>query len=215
MRCVGRLHVLTDVERQCRFDDAELARLALVGGADAIQFREKRGSTRGMIAIARGLAGICRDRGACLIVNDRLDVALASDADGVHLGREDFPPSLARRILGPDRLIGASAGTVEEAIAGMRAGADYIGAGPVYATGSKPDASPPIGVDGLRAIVRAVEIPVIAIGGVTVERVPEILGAGAHGIAVIEAVACDPDPAAATRRLREALEAPAAGGIAP
>jgi thiamine-phosphate pyrophosphorylase len=211
MRRVGRLHVLTDVARQSRFDHAELARLALAGGADAIQFREKSGPTRGMIEIARALAGICRDRGACLIVNDRLDVALAADADGVHLGLDDFPPSLARAILGADRVIGASARTVEEAIEGMRAGADYIGAGPVYATGSKPDASPPIGAAGLRAIVRAVEIPVIAIGGVTAERVAEILAAGAHGIAVIEAVAGDPDPAAAARRLREALDAPAAG----
>jgi len=209
------LHVLTDITRQDRHDHAELARRALEGGADAIQFREKRGATRGMIAIARVLAGICRDRGACLIVNDRLDVALAADAEGVHLGREDFPLSLARHLLGPDRVIGASAETVEEALEGMRAGADYIGAGPVYATGSKPDASAPIGLEGLRAIACAVEIPVIAIGGVTVERVPEILAAGAYGIAVIEAVACDPDPAAATRRLREALAAPAPGGRTP
>jgi thiamine-phosphate pyrophosphorylase len=212
MRRVGRLHVLTDVARQGRFDHAELARLALAGGADAIQYREKSGSTRGMIGIARVLIGICRERGACLIVNDRLDVALAADADGVHFGLEDFPVSRARTILGPDRVIGASARTVEEAVAGMRAGADYIGAGPVYATGSKPDASPPIGAAGLRAIVRAVEIPVIAIGGVTAERVSEVLAAGAHGIAVIEAVACDPDPTAATRQLREALDAPVSGG---
>ena len=212
MRRVGRLHVLTDITRQGRHDHAELARLALAGGADAIQFREKSGSTRGMIEIARALTGICRERGACLIVNDRLDVALAADADGVHLGLDDFPPSLARKLLGPDRVVGASALTVEEAIAGMRAGADYIGAGPVYATGSKPDAPLPIGAEGLRAIVRAVEIPVIAIGGVTAARVPEILATGAHGIAVIEAVAGDPDPTAATRRLREALDAPAASG---
>jgi len=212
MRRVGRLHVLTDTVRQSRFDHAELARLALAGGADAIQFREKRGSARALIEIARAIAELCRRPGASMIVNDRLDVALAADAGGVHLGADDYPPSLAREILGPDRVIGVSARTAAEAVVAMDAGADYIGAGPVYTTASKPDAAPPIGADGLRAIVRAVEIPVIAIGGITAERIAEVLATGAHGVAVIEAVVCDPDPTAAARRLREAIDALVPGG---
>jgi thiamine-phosphate pyrophosphorylase len=205
MRRVGRLHVLTDTVRQSRYDPVALARLALEGGAQVIQYRDKRAPTREQIATARALVELCRAHDAQLLVNDRIDVALAADAHGVHLGADDFPLGLARDLLGPDRAIGASAGTVEEAIAAVRAGADYLGVGPVYATASKPDAAAPIGPDGLRAIVRAVEAPVIAIGGITLERVAEVLAAGALGIAVIEAVVCDADPAAAARALREAL----------
>jgi thiamine-phosphate pyrophosphorylase len=205
MRRVGRLHVLTDTAHQTRFSHLELARLALEGGADLIQLRDKQASARALIGVARTLAGLCREHGARLVINDRVDVALACDAGGVHLGAEDFPISRARELLGPNRLIGASARTPEEAVEAMWAGADYIGAGPVHGTTRKADAGAPIGLEGLAAIVLAVEIPVVAIGGVTLERVPEILAAGAHGIAVIQAVALAEDPVDAARLLREAL----------
>jgi thiamine-phosphate pyrophosphorylase len=207
MRNVGRLHVLTDIEHQRRYSHAELTRMAIAGGADVIQFRERGVTARSLITTGRDLVQQCRAHSVRLIVNDRVDIAIAADAGGVHLGQEDFPISLARELLGPDRVIGASARTPEEAIEAMWSGADYVGAGPVYATDSKADAGAPIGLDGLAAIVRAIEIPVIAIGGISAARVAEVMETGAHGIAVIRAVTLDADPQRAVRALREALDA--------
>ena len=112
---IGRLHLLTDVVLQSRFSHEELARLGIAGGADTIQLREKGGSTRRMIEVAKSMAAVCRQAGVPLIVNDRIDVAIACDADGVHLGQSDFPIPLARKLLGKDKLIGGSAATLEEA----------------------------------------------------------------------------------------------------
>ena len=207
LRRVGRLHVLTDATLQARYGHEELARLAIAGGADTIQFREKLASTREQIRIARTLAEACRRAGVALIVNDRIDVALAADAAGVHLGQEDFPIELARRLLGPDRIIGASAATAAEAEEAMWAGADYVGCGAVYATASKADAGPPLGPGALREIAGRLEIPVIAIGGIGLAQVPEVIAAGAHGVAVIRAVVLASDPQAATAALRAAVDA--------
>jgi thiamine-phosphate pyrophosphorylase len=207
MRSVGRLHVLTGTEREGRHSHAELARMAIAGGADVIQFRERGMTARSLITTGRDLVQLCRERSVRLIVNDRVDIAIAADAGGVHLGQEDFPISLARELLGPDRLIGASARTPEEAIQAMWSGADYVGAGPIFATDSKADAGAPIGLDGLAAMVRAIEIPVIAIGGINAARVTEVMETGAHGIAVIRAVALDAEPERAARSLREVIDA--------
>jgi len=218
MRAVGRLHVLTpalehpggerprDSEEHARAC-LEIARSALRGGADVLQLREKSRSTREQIAIARALVALARRSHAALIVNDRVDVAIAADAHGVHLGGNDFPVGLARRLLGPDRVIGASAQTVEMAREAAWAGADYLGVGDVFGTHSKPDAGPVVGIEGLRRIVQAVEIPVIAIGDVTADRVADVIAAGAHGVAVIRAVCAAPDPEAAVKELRERLQA--------
>ncbi len=207
LRRVGRLHVLTDAALQDRFGHEELARLALAGGADTIQFREKRASTREQVRVARALGEACRRAGAALIVNDRVDVALAADASGVHLGRADFPIALARRLLGPDRIIGGSASSLAEAQEAMRAGADYVGLGAIFPTKSKADASAPLGLAALRAAAGALEIPVIAIGGIGADQVAEVMAAGAHGVAVIQAVALAADPQAATSALMEAIQA--------
>ena len=201
---VGRLHVLTDTALQARFSHQELARLALAGGADVIQFRQKRGSTREMIAAARAMKEVCALAGAPLIINDRLDVALAVDADGVHLGQEDFPLGRAREILGPGKIIGGSAATLEEALACQAQGADYVGFGPVFPTRSKADAGPVSGLALLTRVVRALGLPVIAIGGVCADNAGGLRRAGAHGLAVISAVCCQADPAAATRDLARA-----------
>jgi thiamine-phosphate pyrophosphorylase len=211
MRAVGQLHVLIGTPREDRLAVVDLARCVLEGGADVVQLRQKEGATRAQIEIARELAAVCRAAGARLIVNDRLDVALAGDAGGVHLGTDDFPVSLARELLGPDRLIGASAGTPHEAREAMWAGADYIGAGPLRATSRKPDAGAPIGLAGIEEIIAAVEIPVIAIGGVSQEDLPDLARIGAHGIAVIQAVSLAPDPEAAARRLRDGWNGALAG----
>ena len=141
-----------------------------------------------------------------LIVNDRIDVAIAADADGVHLGQSDFPIPLARRLLGKDKLIGGSAATFEEARICLADGADYVGFGPVYVTGSKDDAGPVSGPAILKQVVETIPLPIIAIGGITAENIGEVMRAGAYGIAVISAVCCQLDPQGATRALREALE---------
>ena len=206
MKKIGRLHVLTDTELQSRFSHVELAKLAIKGGADILQFRQKIGTTREMIEICREIKRLCEDSDVTFIVNDRVDVAIASEADGVHLGQEDFPIPLARKLLGETRIIGGSAVTLEEAQECLSEGADYIGFGPVYLTTSKNDAGPVTGIEILKEVVNAISIPIIAIGGVTVENTPEVIRAGAQGIAVISAVCCQENPEQATRDLSQALQ---------
>lgn len=183
----------------------ELTRLAINGGADAIQFRQKSGSTREMIETAREMQKICAENGVTFIVNDRVDVAIAAEADGVHLGQDDFPIPLARKLLGKDVIIGGSASTLEEARVCFSEGADYVGFGPVYPTTSKDDANPVTGIPMLKQVAEAVPLPIIVIGGVSAGNVPEVMNAGAHGIAVISAVCCQDDPEEATRTLHRAL----------
>jgi len=206
MKQIGRLHVLTDTVLQSRFSHLELARMAIGGGADTIQFRQKAGATREMIDIVRQLKQLCMDSGATLVVNDRLDVAIAVEADGVHLGQDDFPIPLARKLLGESRIIGGSAASLEEAQKCLAEGADYIGFGPVYPTTSKTDADPVTGIKLLKQAVEAIPLPIIAIGGISVENTPEVIRAGAGGIAVISAVCCQENPEQATRALHQALQ---------
>lgn len=206
MKPIGRLHVLTDTELQSRFTHVELVRMAIKGGADTIQFRQKSGATREMIEICREAKKLCGDAAVTFIVNDRVDVAIASEADGVHLGQNDFPIPLARKLLGKTRIIGGSAVTLDEVKKCLSEGADYIGFGPVYPTTSKDDAGPVTGIALLEEAAKAVSIPIIAIGGVTVENTPEVIRAGAQGIAVISAVCCQENPEQATRELLQALQ---------
>jgi len=205
MKHIGRLHVLTDTELQSRFTHVELAQMAIKGGADTIQFRQKTGATRKMIEICREMRRLCADAKVTFIVNDRVDVAIASEADGVHLGQDDFPIPLARKLLGETRIIGGSAVTLEEAQDCFSEGADYIGFGPVYPTTSKDDAGPVTGIALLEEVVKAISIPIIAIGGVTGENTPEVIQVGAQGIAVISAVCCQENPEQAARELSQAL----------
>ena len=185
----------------------EVVRAAIRGGATVVQLREKEATTREMIELGEALHRITRQAGIPLIVNDRLDVALAIEAEGVHVGHDDMPPALARRLIGPDRILGVSPETLEEARQAERDGADYLGVGDVYGTPTKADAGPPIGVEGLAQVVRAVSIPVVAIGGITPENAGAVIEAGAAGVAVISAIVGAPDPEQAARRLREVVEA--------
>jgi thiamine-phosphate pyrophosphorylase len=206
MKQIGRLHVLTDTVLQSRFSHLELARMAIKGGADTIQFRQKVGATREMIEIVRQLKQLCVDSGVTLVVNDRLDVAIASEADGIHLGQDDFPIPLARKLLGENSIIGGSAANLEEAQKCLAEGADYIGFGPVYPTTSKEDADPVTGIKLLKRAVEAIPLPIIAVGGISVENAPEVMRVGAQGIAVISAVCCQEDPERATRALHQVLQ---------
>jgi thiamine-phosphate pyrophosphorylase len=203
---IGHLHVLTDTVLQTRFSHVVLTEMAIAGGADTIQFRQKHGSTLWMIEIAREMKKRCTKAGVMFIVNDRLDVALASKSDGVHLGQDDFPIPLARAILGTDHIIGGSAATLEQAQKCVTDGADYIGFGPVFSTGSKDDAGPVSGINILKKVVRDYPLPIIAIGGISAKNTPEVIQTGAHGIAVISAVCCQENPESATRALSQALE---------
>ena len=205
MKQIGKLHILTDTVLQSRFSHMEITRLAIAGGADTIQYRQKSGSTREMIEIARNMKRLCSEAGVTFIVNDRLDVAIAAEADGVHLGQDDFPIPMARELLGEGRIIGGSAATLDEARKCLSEGADYVGFGPVYPTSSKDDAGPVSGIDILKQVVEIIPLPIIAIGGVGAENIPDVMRAGAHGIAVISAVCCQDDPEEATRSLYQAL----------
>ena len=211
-RKIGKLHVLTDTQLQSRFSHIELTEQAIAGGADTIQFRHKQGPTREMIQIATEMKRLCNEKSVIFIVNDRIDIAIASEADGVHLGQDDFPIPLARKLLGDNRIIGGSAATMEDAKKCLSDGADYVGFGPVYPTGSKDDAGPVSGIDTLRKIVETIPLPIIAIGGIDKGNTPEVMKAGAHGIAVISAVCCKENPEGATKGLYEAIRSGKPGG---
>jgi thiamine-phosphate pyrophosphorylase len=207
------LYVITDPVLSRGRSHAEIARAALEGGADAVQLRDKSATAHNLGLVAREVQPLARRFGALLTVNDRVDVALLAEADGAHVGPGDLPVREARRILPRPRILGVSAGTPEEARRAVRDGADYLGAGPVFATATKPDAGPPIGVDGLAAIVAAVApVPVVAIGGIGADNVAAVFAAGAAGAAVVSAVVAAEDVAAAARALkRRIVEARQAG----
>ncbi|HEU4558049.1 MAG TPA: thiamine phosphate synthase [Longimicrobium sp.] len=178
---------------------------ALRAGAPSIQLRGKDQPAREQVELARALRAETRAAGALLWVNDRLDVALTAGADGVHLGQDDLPLEAARRIVPAGFLIGISAETAELALAAERGGADYVGTGPVYATGSKADAGDAVGCERITEVARAVRIPVVGIGGIGAANAGEVVRAGAAGVAVISAVMRAPDPEAATRELLRAV----------
>ncbi len=202
-----RVYVITDRHVGRGRSHEEMTAAAIAGGATVVQLRDKTATTRQLVDAASRMLSLARQAGVPLIINDRVDVALGVDADGAHVGQDDLPASIARRLLGPGKILGVSAGTEAEAVAAERDGADYVGVGPVFEALAKADAGPPIGVDALRRIVRVVRIPVVAIGGILHERAPELIRAGAAGVAVINAVFDEPDITAATRRLVEVVRA--------
>ncbi|HEX8358757.1 MAG TPA: thiamine phosphate synthase [Longimicrobium sp.] len=179
----------------------DVVRAALRGGAPAIQLRAKDASARDTASLARELLIETRAAGALLFINDRVDVALATGADGAHLGDEDLPLAAARRIVPPGFLLGMSADSVELARQAERDGADYLGVGPVYGTASKADAGAPIGTARIAEVAAAVRIPIVGIGGIHPHNFAPVLRAGAAGVAVISAIMHAPDPEAATRAL--------------
>jgi thiamine-phosphate pyrophosphorylase len=204
---IGHFHVLTDETVQNRFTHLELAERAIDGGADTIQLRGKNKSTRDLLDIASALVRLCGARGVPLIVNDRVDVALAVGADGVHLGQKDIPVAVARKLLGPDRIVGGTAASIADALAAQNDGADYVGFGHIYPTGSKSKPGAPQGPDAVRGVSAALTIPVIAIGGIDRENYLPIFHAGAWGIAVIASVCASPDPTRAAREMKTGIDA--------
>ena len=182
-----------------------LIQASVRGGVTVVQLRAKTFCFREFLDLGLRTADRLAGTGVPLIINDRMDIALACGADGVHLGQEDMPLAAARKILGRERLIGISVNTVEEARAAEAGGADYVGASPAFATTSKETALPILGPEGVRRIKRAVGIPVVAIGGISVTNAAEIGQTGADGIAVISAILGAPDAGRAAEELKRAF----------
>ena len=207
-----RLNAIVDPERSGGHDLAELARLCAQGGATLIQLRDKLSETRAMVETARAIKQALEPFKVPLVINDRIDVALAAGADGVHVGQDDMAVEDARKLLGRDAIIGLSIKTVAEAQAAPVALIDYVGSGGVYVTLSKEQKKPPIGPQGLARIIdvlkrRKAKMPVCGIAGVDASNAAEVIAAGADGIAVISALSLVPDPAAAARTLRGIVDA--------
>jgi thiamine-phosphate pyrophosphorylase len=203
MRRPIHLCVITDATLVPGRDHVTIAEAALAGGADMIQLRDKAPDLRRLLPQARRIRAACRARGAIFIVNDRLDLALAAGADGVHVGQDDLPASLARRLLGSHLVLGVSTHDLAQAGAAAAAGADYIGFGPMFGTRTKDTGYTPRGTAMLREVRDSVRVPIVAIGGITLENVGEVITAGADAPAVISAVAGAADVAAAAREFQE------------
>lgn len=201
-------YLITQEDLSAGRSTAEIVDAAIAGGIDVVQVREKEAAARKQLEIARDLREPTAEAGVPLVVNDRVDVAVAADADGVHLGDSDLPVSVAREQLGDDAIIGRSVASVDDAREAEAAGADYLGAGAVFSTDSKDvdEDKRSIGLDVLREIDAAVDVPFVGIGGVTHDNAADVVAAGADGVAVISAITLAEDPERATRELREAVD---------
>jgi len=206
-----RLNAIVDPERANGRSLTELARLVVAGGATLIQLRDKHGSTRRMIEEARAIQAVLAGSGVPLVINDRVDVALVAEVDGVHVGEDDIRVEDARRLLGPNAIIGLSIKSVAQANAAPLDELDYVGVGGVYATTSKNNPDPPIGSAGLRDIVAALrsrrgDLPICGIAGIDAGNAAGVIGAGADGVAVISALSMKRDPETAARELRAVVD---------
>lgn len=194
------LYVVTDEGLSRGKTHAEIAREAVAGGADVIQLRDKDMDSASLYAAALEIAEICKGK-ALFFVNDRLDIALAAGADGVHVGQSDLPADVVRKIVPKEFLIGVSVGSVDEAKKAVADGADYVAVSPVFSTASKSDAGDGHGLDTAKAICDSVSVPVVGIGGLNKENIAEVIRAGIDGIAVISAVVSQEDISASAAEL--------------
>jgi thiamine-phosphate pyrophosphorylase len=200
-----RLYILI-TENLCKRDWLETAEQAILGGADCIQLREKELEGGELVDRARKLVKLCRDHNVISIINDRPDVALLSGADGVHVGQGDLPAVQVRKLLGPGKIVGVSTHSIEQARRAVRDGADYIGVGPVFRSPTKPRDFLP-GLDFARQVDQAnLPIPAVAIAGITLQNVDDVIQSGIRAVAVTSAVVGDDDPRSAAKRLKEKLK---------
>jgi thiamine-phosphate pyrophosphorylase len=207
------LYLVTDTALSAPRPVADVVRAAVAGGVTAVQVRDKTASRRELLALTRAVQAALADRpDVALWVNDAVDVALLAGVDGVHLGQDDLPPAEVRALLGPDRLLGFSVSSVAEldVARALPAGTvDLVGVGPVWTTPTKPDAGSALGPDGVRALAgaaRAAGFTTVAIGGVDVDRTAEVAATGVDGVCVVSAICAAPDPDAAARALRSAID---------
>ena len=201
-----RLYLVTDRVLSGGRSMEHIVRESIAGGVTMVQLREKNAEAREFLDQAFALRQAASELGIPLIINDRVDIALACRADGVHLGQADMPCALARRIIGKEMIIGVSVSSVEEALEAEAEGADYLGVGPLFPTLTKADALPATGLDVLRGIRKAVSIPLVGIGGITPANAGDVIRAGADGVAVVSAIVANPDPRTAAREIRAAID---------
>lgn len=195
------LYLVTDNRLSAKRSTTEIVAQSVAGGVSCVQFREKNLPTRDMVGQARELLKLLRPLAVPLIINDRIDVALAVGADGVHLGQSDMHISDARKILGGSAIIGISAESVQDGIDAERYGADYIGVSPVFSTATKSDIASPLGLEGVRALRGNVSIPLVGIGGIDADNAADVIRNGAHGIAVVSAIVCAECPRTSAKEL--------------
>ncbi|HDS01776.1 MAG TPA: thiamine phosphate synthase [candidate division Zixibacteria bacterium] len=200
------LYLVTDRRLSKGRTNIEIIEAAIRGGVTAVQLREKHATTREFLHEALKVRDYCREKNVLFIVNDRLDIAQSVDADGVHLGQDDLPIEYARRFLGPDKIIGASAFNESEAVEAEKAGADYLGISPIFTTPTKPELETGIGIGGLRKIRKSVEIPMVGIGGLGSTNAYDVITAGADGIALVSAIVSAADPERAAREIKSEIE---------
>jgi thiamine-phosphate pyrophosphorylase len=200
------LYLVTDRSLSKGRSNREIVEAAVAGGVTCVQLREKRCGTRQFIQEALALRPLLRDHHIPLIINDRLDVALAVEADGVHLGQSDMPIRIARKIGGSSLIIGISAESTDDALRAEQQGADYIGISPVFATPTKTDTAVPLGLEGVHKIGGLVDIPLVGIGGINQDNAASVIAAGADGVAVVSAIVSAVDPTGAARTLKTLVE---------
>lgn len=205
MKKIGKLYLITDTVIQKKYSHYQIAKLAIKGGADVIQLRDKSLSTSKLIQTAIKIAALCRKHKVTFLINDRFDVALVSNADGVHLGMEDIPVKEARKLLGKNKIVGGTAHTLTEAKKCEKDGADYIGYGHIYPTKTKYKPEKPKGTEQLKSIVSKIGIPVIAIGGISPENIEEVMTTGVHGAAVVGSVLKSNNPISTLKQLRKEI----------
>ncbi len=201
-RIVG-VYVVTDRFVNPSRSHIDIAKAAILGGASVVQLRDKEATTRKLLDWARAIRDLTRNTNTLFIVNDRVDIALASDADGVHVGDDDMPVPIARRLLGSGKIIGRSVANEDEAIRAIAEGADYVSLGSIFATSTKSDAGEPIGVEAIKRVRRVLppDYPLVAIGGINLQNAAAVFESGADAVAVVSAVACADDPVDAVRQL--------------
>jgi len=199
------VYLITDTRLSRGRSIEDIVTGAINGGATCIQLREKDLSTRELYNKAKIIRELTRRQGITFIVNDRLDIALAVEADGVHLGHDDLPAAVGRRILPPEMILGITARNLPQALQFERDGASYLGVGAVFGTQTKDNTGTPIGLQGLAEITRVVKIPVVGIGGINAQRAGEVIRAGAMGVAVVSAIVAAADVAAATQEITRAV----------
>jgi thiamine-phosphate pyrophosphorylase len=195
------LYLVTDRGLSRGRPTLEIVSAAVAGGVTVVQLREKTAETREFVEEALAIRAYLKERKIPLIINDRIDVAQAVSADGVHLGQKDMPIELARKIVGDSMIIGISAESVADAVAAQEAGADYLGVSPIYATPTKTDTAPALGLEGLRQIRESVDLPLVGIGGLKAENAARVIEHGADGVAVVSAIVSADDPEQAARAL--------------
>jgi len=195
------LYLVTDQALALGRDIVSVVERAVRGGVTVVQVREKNRETRDFLNISIRIKKTLENHNIPLIINDRIDIALAVGADGVHLGQNDMPIDIARRILGPDRIIGISVSTVDEAIEAENGGADYLAISPVWSTKTKINTPEEVGLEGIDRIRKVTDLPLVGIGNIKVENAKSVISAGCNGIAVVSAIMSAPDPELAARKL--------------